>query len=229
MSNGSNKSGTSTKNVATSVVVQSGDTVDLSANPLRYGKKDKAVDGAVRTAIEAFEQAHVKRETEYGLLVDEKGNTLQEAHGNSGSVGMSAFIYQKAYAMTHNHPRGKHEEGCLGGSFSKGDADAFSKFDNLKVMRAAAAEGTYSIAKTDNFDRAGFHQFAKKMYADAQAAYSASLKALGKAYHNKQMKYSEYIQGYKDAFNAYIIGEHNELTKNAKKYGYTYTLERTTP
>lgn len=219
-------SGLSSANAATSVVVQSGDTADLSKNPLRYGKLDKGLSKDTRTPIEEFEKKYKGRKSEYGILVDKDGNVLQESHGNSKSVGMSTYLYGKAEVMSHIHPRGKNEEGCLGGTFSKEDVDNFSGFNNLKVMRASAAEGTYSISKLDNFDKAGFHQWVKTAFPAERAKYSTAFNALKKDYYSGKIKYDKFSQGAKDAFNTYMVSLHNEIAANAKKYGYYYTLEK---
>lgn len=221
---GSN-SGLGSTNALTSVVVQSGDTADLSANPLKFGKLDKALTDTTRPVIESFEKKYKGRKSEYGILVDANGNVLQEAHGGKGSVSLNSYLYGKAEVMSHIHPRGKNEEGCLGGTFSKSDLDNFSLFKNLKVMRASAAEGTYSISKTDNFDRAGYHQWVKQMTADTRANYDKAFNVLKNDYKAGNIKWNEFEKKSKDAFNTYIVGVHNELLANQKKYGYKYTLE----
>ena len=211
-----------------SVVVQSGNTVDLSAFPLTYGKPDSAISGNARAAVEAFEQSHLKSKTEYGVLLDANGNQVYTAHGGRGSVGMPHFMYQQSAIMSHNHPRGKGSENSLGGTFSSGDLSVFSR-TAVTTMRASAAEGTYSITKGPGFDKTKFAAFATKTQSIRQSKYRSKIKALGKEYQQGNITYGQYSARADREFNHMLVGLHNDLLAGQKQYGYTYTLERRSP
>lgn len=216
----------SVADVVTEVVTQSGDKADLTNFPLTYGGEDAALDGTNRQVIESFEDKYKTRKSEYGILVDKYGRVLQEQHGRTGSVSMSQFNYSRAEVMSHIHPRAKGDEGCLGGTFSYKDMVAFTKFPNLKTMRAAATEGVYSISKEANFDKNGFDSYVYRQSITRQSHYNTAEKAARKDYHDGKITYSEYRQRNVDAFNEYLVRLHDDFRAGQKQYGYTYQLER---
>lgn len=161
-----NRMATNAKN---KVVVQSGDEISLDS-PLIYGQKDAAISGDVRTALEAQETKRLKAKTEYGLMFGKSGEpVMSEVHGGKGSVSIphEAFLIKDGI-FTHNHPRGKGDEGVLGGTFSTADMKIFAETPT-RTMRASAAEGTYSITKTLSFDKAGFNSYISKIDSTASA------------------------------------------------------------
>ena len=99
--------------------------------------------------------------------------------------------------VTHIHPR---RDGILGGNFSIADMEFFTNYDNIKTFRAVAKEGTYSITKGENFDAEKFRN-----------AFIESENSL------REQTFS--------STNNLFISSHNWLIQNAKKYGYTYSLE----
>ena len=232
MAKGSSKiGGGSTYNV-TSVVTQGGITLDLTNNPLVYGQKEKEVQGTLRSALETQENKRRGAKIEYGMLYDEYGNPIiSEKKGGKNGVSMPVWAYNRATAMTHNHPRGKGEEGNIGGTFSVEDMDAFSTFSNLKTMRAAAAEGTYSITKGKNFNAKGFASFAKSSSKQRESEMSTTIKNLSTAFAQQSQagqnpSYRKYRRDCSKAFNTFLINCHNDLISGQKQYGYSYVLER---
>ena len=209
----------------TSVTVQSGDEITLD-QPLVYGAKDPAISGAVRKAVEAQEQKRLSAKSEYGYMVDKNGNPIgTEVHGGKGSVHMPYGTFQTpGGTFTHNHPRGKGEEGYLGGTFSPADMKTFAD-NKFWTIRASAAEGTYSMSKTLKFDHAGFKSYVASVDKTANAKCGATIKALNAAVKGGKIKYSEYLKSYRNAFNTFLVDVHNGYLAGQKKYGYTYTLE----
>lgn len=222
----SSSSGSRGGNIAKSIVTQGGVTVDLSKNPLRYGKNDSALSGDKRKLIEDFEKRRGKAKIEYNFLVDENGNVLEENKGGRGSVGASLSARQKAEVLTHNHPRGKGEENYIGGTFSEADLNNFTTY-NTKTYRASANEGTYSITKGKNFDSSGFKNFYHNEFRKNQIKMSNKREELNNKYRNGDFKdYSEYYKTFKNTFNDLLVDHHNSLLAGQKQFGYTYTLER---
>ena len=216
-----------------SVVTQSGDTIDLSETPLIYGNNDQAIQGLARQTVEAQETKRLSAKSEYAIVLDENGNQIAgESHGTKGRVVVNGL--NEATIMTHNHPRGKGEEGTLGGTFSYKDCLRLSEKPRLQTMRASAAEGTYSISKGKNFDADGFRRYAEKINTDRRATLNAS-----NAAHAKRIQ-AEYDAGKIDytvankqlkalcakEFNKYLVAVHNDMLAGQKQYGYNYTLER---
>ena len=231
MGRGNSKSSGSTFN-ATTVVTQGGITLDLTKTPLVMGQKEKEVQGALRTALETQENKRRYAKIEYGMHYDDNGNPIMpEKRGGKNGVGMPYWAYQRATAMTHNHPRGKGEEGNIGGTFSVEDMSTFTKFNNLKTMRAAAPEGTYSITKSKNFNAKGFSSFARSSSNQRDKEYKDTIKKLSMTFAQEQQagqnpSYRKYKRDCSKAFNKMLIDCHNDLISGQKQYGYSYTLER---
>lgn len=213
-------------NVVKSIVTQGGFTVDLSNNPLRYGKNDSALSGTKRELIEDFEKRRGKAKIEYSMLVDENGNVLEENKGSRTSVGASLSARQKAEVLTHNHPRGKGEEFAIGGTFSEGDLNNFTKY-NTKTYRASANEGTYSISKGKNFDSKGFKEYYNREFKNNMAKMDSVRQKINNKYRNGDFKsYNDYKNAFYNEFNNLLVNNHNSLLAGQKQFGYTYTLER---
>lgn len=223
------------------LTAQDGSKIDLSANPLRYGASAMLNDRE-RQTVDRFESKRAGNKIEFGTLIGANGEVLIESKGGKGSVKLPTRLYDQASVMSHNHPRGNDkgkDVGMLGGTFSGADINAFTS-TNVRTMRAAAHEGTYSIQKGAKFNAAGL----TKHFADSEktlrAAYQKRLDAAQTAiknvvqrYNHGQATYDEWKTAYnryekekKDAFNSYLVGSHNALISGQKQYGYTYTLER---
>lgn len=209
--------------------LQIGDETIEFEGTLRYGGKDKAVPEAVRKNMEAWENKKRSRKAEYAISYDKDGNPIgKEVRGSRNSVRTpEEFHSTKDATFTHVHPR---TEGEMGGTFSDADLWNFANFAN-KTMRATAKEGTYSISKTDKFDKDGFMDFMQKHNAVTQAAYKDKSREL---YEQAQEKLKsgegvdldEYSKATSKLFNTYLVNLHEGYRKNQKKYGYTYTLEK---
>ena len=222
----------------TSAVGHDGKTIDLSGSPLRYNSDDKNVPSQVRTSIEPFEKQRVKNKIEYGRAVDSNGRTLEERRGGDGSVKIAVWALNRSEVYTHTHPR-NNEAGRLGGTFSTGDINNFADY-GVKVFRAAAAEGTYSIAKGSGFDGAGLKSYFSGITKTAEAEHKNRVSAYRQAYSavvkqydagnatraQLDSAYKAFTDGKAKSFNTMLVDMHEGLIKGAKKYGYTYTLER---
>ena len=223
-------SGIGSTYVAKSVVTQSGDTVELSV-PLVYGGYDSAVNAKARAVMEAQEDKRLGAKSEYGLLTDEDGNPIApEKHGSRNGIKFSENEMTSAKILTHNHPRGKNEEGVLGGTFSTDDLNTFSKLDNMTTIRASAAEGTYSMTKGKNFNKSEFNSYVKSVEKKHYSTYHKEHQALKERARKEiaigKMTSNQYISQAHGLFNNFLVNCHNDLIAGQKQYGYTYTLER---
>jgi hypothetical protein len=197
---------------------------DLKGIPLIYGANDAAVSGNLRKTLEAQEKKRAKNQTEYALVTDANGNVIgTERHGGKGSVTLQGSQITYGKVFTHNHPRSGKETGYLGGTFSDTDLRVFSK-TNFTTMRASAAEGTYSMTKTANFNKSGFDSYVRSITKQRQSEYTSSVNKL-MAQNNGSMSYGQYRAAKTKAFNAWMVSFHNDLLAGQTKYGYTYTLE----
>ena len=207
------------------LVLPNGSKIEFEGT-LHYDGDDKALSGASRTAITNWEAKRVKNKVEYAFAVDANGNPIgKEVRGSKGSVRSPyAFHDTPDCAFTHIHPRG---DGILGGTFSGADLRNFANYRN-KTVRAAAKEGTYSISKGKNFNKDGFKAFARQADANFSANYRKRSSALNKQYREgKISSYADYSKASAKIFNTCLVELHNELRGGQKKYGYTYTLEKT--
>ena len=217
---GGSRGGYSVKTVMT----QGGQEVHLT-NPLVYGKDDPYLTGESRRKMEDFENRKANAKIEWGYILDKDGNVVTEHKGGRGSVSFTYNQLAHAKQLSHIHPRGKGEEGYLGGTFSGADTNSWVKNTNITTMRAKANEGTYSISKGKNFDSQGFLKYRKEQSAINTAKKEATKKQLATQYY-KDKDYNKYVSGVQQAFNDFLVDEHNSLLKGAKTYGYNYTLER---
>lgn len=213
----------------TSVVTQSGQTVDLTDTPLIYGDNDPTISGALRNAVESQEKKRLSAKIEYAIVYDSGGNALiSEAKGGKSGVRISVIALNRGEVMTHNHPRGKGEEGVLGGTFSYADLNTFAS-RNFRTIRASAAEGTYSMTKTSGFDPAAFKKFAKGVSDKHDTIYRDAMTKLnseaGAKIRRGEMAWTDYKAQADKLFNAMLVGCHNDMLAGQKQYGYTYTLE----
>ena len=206
------------------VVTQGGQEVKLT-NPLTYGKDDPYLTGDRRQKIEEFENRRGNAKIEYGYVLDQNGNFVTENKGGKGSVKFTQSQLAQASDLSHIHPRGKGEEGLIGGTFSDADLSLFNSKTNLNTMRAKAAEGTYSISKGKNFNSSGFSKYMNEQRKANENKQRMTQKALAEQYY-KDRDYNKYKQGLSTAFNDFLVDQHNSLLNGAKTYGYSYTLER---
>lgn len=215
----------------TSVTDAYGATIDLSDNPLVYGNNDTALSQAARSSVEAFEDKRRNAKVEWAKIVDENGNPQivgyngeTEKRGGKGSVGTRGSAWVENGVMTHIHPRDQGS-GYLGGTFSKEDLASWSS-TKVKTIRAAAAEGTYSISKKSGFDKTGFMEFRRSIEASRKQEMRKTNAAIASDYKSGKISWESYNQKYANSFNAFLVGVHNDLLAGQNKYGYTYTLER---
>ena len=223
---------------ANSVISTGGNKIDLSGSPLKYGGSVDMSDGA-RKAAEDFESTRWKNKIEFNRAVDANGNIVEERRGGKGSVKSSVKAMNAADVFTHNHPRVGDEDGFLGGTFSPQDLNNWSVY-GVRVYRATAAEGTYSIAKKPGFDGRAFRQYYSTECKNALAKERATVRPYEKTYTDTvreykkgNVDYSEVKRTYavyKDAAvkagNQQLVDMHNALIDGQKKYGYSYALER---
>lgn len=206
------------------LVLPNGSKIEFEGT-LHYDGDDKALTGKARAAVTGWEAKRVKNKIEYAFAVDADGNPVgAEVKGGKGSVRTPRYyLDNNGGAFTHIHPRG---DGMLGGTFSGADLRNFAA-RSTKTTRAAAKEGTYSISKGKGFDAAGFRSFAARADAEFSANYRKRSSVAGKAYREGKMSYGDYLKANAKAFNTALVELHETLRGGQKKYGYTYTLEKT--
>lgn len=223
---GSSSGSSGNGSLAKSAVSQDGSVIDLSDNPLRYGKNDAAISLEMRAALEAQENKRLNAKVEYAYALDENGNPVgKEKRGGKSSCAIPYEMFAENGTLTHNHPRVGDEAGLLGGTFSTADLRGFG-LRGIKTMRASASEGTYSITKGKNFDAQGLISFRNSLERRINKESTAKVKAAGERYKRGEITHTELMGIAKQVGNSALVEIHNELLANQKKYGYSYTLER---
>lgn len=224
---GTNNSGGSiTRTASGQIDFPDGTKVEFDGD-LNYGKKDSTLSPTVRKEIETWENKRRKNKVEYAYAVNPDGTPIgPEIKGGRGSVSTPYSYHNTPDAtFTHIHPRGRGQEGYLGGTFSLADLRNWASKAG-KTGRAVAKEGTYSISKTKKFDAKGFMAMAKKADADFNSDYKSAVKALDAKYHSRTISLAEWMQGSTKAFNTALVKLHETYRQNQSKYGYEYTLEQ---
>ena len=210
------------KSGAMQVTAQNGKTVYLSS-PLVYGKRDKLPIPSGN--LDAWEKANKNaNRNEQVLVLANDGSAIFTTSGGKNSAGIPASVMYKATVLTHTHPRGSMTR-QIGGTFSTKDMETFNKIRNLKTIRAVAAEGTYSMTKSANFNP---HKF-RLMVRDINNSYKvmqAKCAAFGVDLMTGKIDQHTYYKSTEKVFNAWLVDSHNALLKNRRKCGYSYSLER---
>ena len=223
-SRGGKRGGSGT--VKLSVIGQNGETINLADTPLKYGSRDPNISDGLRTALEKQENRRKSAKIEYGLVMDNNGNVIgSEVRGGKSGVRIPEIDLNSPNSVfTHNHPRGKGNEGLIGGTFSNADLDTFAT-TGAKTFRASAAEGTYSITKKNGFNAKGFNDYQVGLHKAAYTRLSATKREIERSYRNGKVTATAARQQYRSAFNGFMVELHNGLIDGQKKYGYYYTLE----
>lgn len=216
----------STDFLADKTVSWTGEEIDLSKHPLRYGKNDPNVSKNDRLIIDDFEVSDHVRSAGFERILFTNGNGMitGTADGDSGSVGIEEDVVKASLMMTHSHPRS--EGAVLGGTFSDADLNNFLDVGNLKTMRATAGEGTYSISRLKNFDVEGFRQYALNEHSRLFKPYYEYAKETELKYTKGEISYKTYLNRLIKKFNRTQVAFHNHLLAGQEQYGYFYTLER---
>lgn len=231
-------------NVVQTVITPDGIKIGVG-DYLLYGK-DSGHAPMPKSVID-FENKRKFAKIEFGLITKVDGTALEEKRGSKGRVALSRNAFLSGDIMTHNHPRTGDEESFLGGTFSFQDLDVLSR-SNIRTLRAATNEGTYSLSRGSGFNGVGLAQAYNQFETTQQNAFSTARDAVYQKfvpivskikadYHNGKITYTEvksklqeqknqYLNEIKTLANKDLIDAHNWLLANQKKYGYTYGLER---
>lgn len=186
-------------------------TIDLSDMKLYYSSGYDVMTPAQKKLVEDFEKKYYGEFEETLLLVDKKGNQVALINGEYGKVSLLRSEAENAEIITHTHFRAPFaERGMLGGPFSVSDLNTFVSVDNLKIMRAVAPEGTYTIIKNDNFEPSSFLREIQSFQDVHKPKFAQG---------TQKSTVIEYT-------NLYLTKLHDTFRKNAKEYGYTYFLEK---
>ena len=191
---------------------------------LVFGELDKTVPQAVRKNLDVWENKRYGNKVEYAISYYPDGTPIgAEKRGSKGSVRTPlAYHTTDGATFTHNHPRG---DGMLGGTFSPADLHNFAIGGNT-TCRATAKEGTYSISKGKNFDKAGFNSYVAKANADFKTSQREAHSKIQKSYNDGKISYEQAKLQQGKAFNTALVNLHNAYLNGQKQYGYTYTLEK---
>ena len=191
---------------------------------LIFGGLDKTVPQAVRKNLDVWENKRYGNKVEYAMSYYPDGTPIgKEVKGGKGSVKTPLSYHATDGAtFTHNHPRG---DGMLGGTFSSADLHNFAIGGNT-TCRATAKEGTYSISKGKNFDKAGFNGYVAKANIDFITYQREAHSKIQKSYNDGKISYEQAKLQQGKAFNTALVNLHNAYLNGQKQYGYTYTLEK---
>lgn len=210
------------KSGAMQVTAQNGKTVYLSS-PLVYGKRDKL--SIPSDNLDTWEKANKNSSrNEQAVVLADDGSILFTTSGGKNSANIPSSVLYKTAVLSHTHPRGTMSR-QIGGTFSTQDMKVFNTFKNMKTIRAVAAEGTYSMTKGANFNS---HKF-RLMVRDINNSYKvmqAKCAAFGVDLMTGKIDQHTYYKSTEKVFNAWLVDSHNELMKNRRKCGYSYSLER---
>lgn len=199
-----------------------GQLIDLAGLPLHYGDKANMLT-KVKKTLENLELKYYNSPIEYGRLVNSKGKIIQDAVGDAKSVRTLTSNWKKSYAYTHIHPR---EKGILGGTLSEQDIIVFCQYSNVKIMRAAAKEGIYSMIKLSNFNGSGLKEYYHEEIKNWTHVTTVNMCEILNKYIKSKITYDEYSQEYNKETNRFLVGLHNILFMGQFKFNYSYTLER---
>lgn len=179
--------------------------------------------GNVLSTCQKVEAKSVKLKNEKLTLIDEDGDVIHEKRGSRGSVSID---YATAYKMnesdsitlTHNHP------GEFGGTFSGADVNILTKY-NLRAVRAVGKEGTYSLERTGNGQKAAsFNQD----YGRLSDQTNRNLQSKHNDLKSKAMRGDISVPEANRQMQEYRTGlcndMHDWLSQNSAKYGYTYVF-----
>ena len=176
-----------------------GMTAKIDGESYRYTSTD--------ATLQKLESEALSLDHEQLKIVDKNGFVVAAVDGEKHSVGITdnALKYMQGNTVTHNHPAG------YGGTFSK--ADVASLRLGMNEIRASAAEGTYSLKATNAMKNAKPSE-----RLNLAVAYEKAINgSLGRRATNAYNKTA--ANGGTDCDT---LG--NWLSKNASKYGYTYTF-----
>ena len=179
--------------------------------------------GNVLKTCQQVEAKSVKLKNEKLTLIDEDGDVIHEKRGSRGSVSID---YATAYKMsesdgitlTHNHP------GEFGGTFSGADVNILTKY-NLRAIRAVGNEGSYSLERTSNGQKAAsFNQD----YGRLSNQTNRSLQNKHNDLKSKAMRGDISVAEANRQMQEYRTGlcnqMHDWLSQNSAKYGYNYVF-----
>lgn len=174
--------------------------------------------------MEAQEKKRSTAKIEYAMSVDANGNVINEVKGGRSSCRIPISMEPDGSVFTHNHPRSKGDEGMLGGTFSNADLQNFASY-GAKTYRASAAEGTYSITKSADFNANAFKAFVVRTDRQIMGDCNTRIGKYVTDYKARKISYNDYLQGRRTEFNKAMVELHNAYLAGQKSYGYTYTLE----
>ena len=210
-----------------SLSLGNGNTAEFEGT-LIYGGKDKTLTKEERAEVEAWEKKRANSEIEYMYAVTDYGIALPDGEimGDERHVEVpDGYTDWLGSTLTHIHPRTGEEKNQLGGTFSRGDLDAFT-WARFETLRAVANEGVYSISKTPDFSASGFQRYARQTRLELWKKYEDARAKIDSRYERGITSDREYRAEVDKSFNTFHVELHKALVDGQKKFGYIYTLER---
>ena len=216
-----------------------GKDVDVFSTPVKFSEKAE-ISPKYADRVRALQSARKNNKVEFASLYDADGNLLTVEKGGAARTRIPVWALLDAEILTHTHPRPANNA-VIGGTFSIADLRTFlnDRYPNMRVFRAAAQEGVYTIKKGENFDGAKFLSAVKSKYDELDGKFDPEFKKpndrIGQAAEklwDEKISYAEYEKIYNEAsaqhdaiFNRYLIAQHNALLDMQKDYNYEYGLE----
>lgn len=160
-----------------------------------------------------FEKYFGKESVEHAFVLDGEGKITGGYKGNDRSVGIPTSKLANSNfktTLTHNHP------GSYGGTLSPADIYSATK-NKLKSVRAVAKEGTYKLVARKNANPTGLIKALQKN--EKKIAVRGTRRAMKiKTGNAKRTAYDRRV--------AYTSAYHDWYSKNASKYGYSYSFTK---
>lgn len=200
--------------------------VDLTGMRLNYGEIDKTIPSKVRDGMVWFRDKYINNQREYGVTYYENGTIVEDVTvGDAHSVNTYYMPGVPHQTTGHIHPR-VDRPNVLGGTFSETDLKSFLH-DEYDTKYADAKEGRYIITKGKNYNHDGLMNYFRNAQKINSNKYGKELASIDHAYYSGEIDYATSEVMKDRAFNRYLVRQHNDLLAGRRKYGYSYTLERT--
>lgn len=199
--------------------------IDMTDYPLEYADELVPIEPKLRAPIADFERRRRANKIEYALLVDAEGNVLDEHRGGKHSVRISLQHISHAVAHVHTHPRFETPL-LIGGTFTWSDLSILYHWDNLKVIRAVASEGIYTLMCGSDFDRKAFDDRMGLTYGKIERKELQKLRDLHRRLELRIISRRDYRKEWRKIFLWAMVSHHNALLEGQQGFDYVYQLEQ---
>lgn len=171
------------------------------------------------SALEAAESKIYKDKVETATLLDRKGNTIFSHSNNAANYVQftpEQLVKMKGANLTHNHPSNS--------TFSGEDISLLTA-SGLNSIRATGKDRTYQLSVIKGVSqRNDFSSAYRAAMNENKKVTDKIYKSYEKSYNNGNMSYSEFQSKMPELNKKLNDLNSNWLKKNAKKYGYRYSV-----